>query len=369
MKKHSLMASIGLLVIASARLTNAQAPASAQPVTNSPPSWEPESPREERLNRIGLAYRVGLNITVDFKKLGGFPAISDPGPALGVTNRSYDNGSYNFVDISGNAGGLTWYWGYEDPSQLQGNALVMESAFAPNNVTSKNRQDDPQHGFELSYSRELLRKEKWRLGAEAALGYAAIDVSDSKLLRGSVNRLIDTYTIPEGVIVPAAPYHGTFTGPGALIGALPERQTTVLSREATITGERELDSDIYTLRLGPYFELPYKRLSLLLSGGLTLAVGDTTFSYTETVTIEGSGSVSRSSSGSQTDFLVGGYVAGTLAYALNDEWSVFAGAQFQMAGRSVTESRTRNGQAETKKQSILDLNEALIFVFGVSYAF
>ena len=172
------------------------------------------------------------------------------------------------------------------------------------------------------------------------------------------------------MVVPAAPYHGTFEGPGALISALPERNTQVISREATITGDRDFYADVYVLRLGPYFEVPiYKRLSAFLSGGLTLAIGDSEFDYRETVTIEDSGSVTRSSSGSQTDFLVGWYVAGNLAYAINDEWGVFAGVQFQAAGRSVNESSVRNGQIESKKQSVLDLNECLMIVFGVSYSF
>src|ERR1700730_3878686 len=43
-------------------------------------------------NRLGLSYRMGLNISVDFRKLGGL-ALSNPGPATGNTvNRNYDNG-------------------------------------------------------------------------------------------------------------------------------------------------------------------------------------------------------------------------------------------------------------------------------------
>src|SRR5438132_3736309 len=65
-----------------------------------------ESTPSEALNKISLRYRMGLNITVDFKRLGGFPAISYPGPPTGSTfNRNYDNGSYNRIDISGNNGG------------------------------------------------------------------------------------------------------------------------------------------------------------------------------------------------------------------------------------------------------------------------
>src|SRR5215813_4119479 len=62
-------------------------------------------------NRFGLNYRMGLNISVDFRKLGGL-ALSQPGPATGsAVNRTYDNG-YNRVDSSTNAGGVTWFWGY-----------------------------------------------------------------------------------------------------------------------------------------------------------------------------------------------------------------------------------------------------------------
>jgi hypothetical protein len=345
-------------------------PASENAVEPSKPLPPLEEPKEPLKNKIGLSYRMGLNITVDFKKLGGFPAISDPGPSLGITNRSYDNGSYNFVDVSGNAGGQTWFWGYEQPGQLQGNALVMESSSSPADVTSKNRENDPQHGLEITYSRELHRDEKWRFGAEVGLGWTTVDVEDSRSLRGNINKITDSYTIPEGVVVPNAPYHGTFLGPGALISALPERNTTVISRAAEITGERTLNADVYTLRLGPYFEVPiYKKLSFILNGGLTLAIGDIDFSYRETVTIEGSGSVTRSSSGSQTDFLVGGYVGGNLTYALSEKFGLFAGVQYQAAGESVTKSRTRNGEAETKKESVLDLGESLILVFGASYSF
>ena len=51
-------------------------------------------------------------------------------------------------------------------------------------------------GLKFPTCREFHRDEKWRMGAEAAFGYTTIDVSDSKMLRGNVNRIIDTYTIP-----------------------------------------------------------------------------------------------------------------------------------------------------------------------------
>src|SRR5712671_960735 len=136
--------------------------------TNRALSFDLETNAAPKLNKIGLSYRMGLNIRVDFKKLGGFSPIGNPGPATGEANRTYDNGSYNKIDKSGNNGGLTWNWGYQSGSQVQGESLVMESSSSPNNATSKNHYDDPQHGVELIYSRELFRDaEDWRVGVEA----------------------------------------------------------------------------------------------------------------------------------------------------------------------------------------------------------
>jgi hypothetical protein len=362
--------SVAAAVLLSSPLAWAQtadAPNSVSPLT-----LRPELP--ERLNRISLSYRMGMNITVDFNKLGGFPALSDPGPATGSTfDRNYDNGSYNMVDSSGNLGGTTWYWGYESASQLQGNSLVMESSSSPANKSSKNNMNDPQHGFELSYGRQLYRHKNLRFGLEGGFGYTLVDASDSRTLFATVNRITDSFVIPGGVsVVPNAPYHGTFFGPGALMSSSPERVTSVISRDAVITGHRKIDSDVFIFRFGPYLEVPvYKQLSFLLGGGLSLVSAHTDFSYTETVTLSDTGQVSepRSSSGSQSDFLVGGYVSGTLSYAVTTKFGLFAGVQFQSAGRSVTDSDLVNQQSVTKKEAVLDLGESILLVFGVSYSF
>src|SRR3954452_21283028 len=89
---------------------------------------EPEQP--DYLNRIGLNYRMGLNMSVDFRHLGGL-AGQNPGPQQGsAVNRNYDNG-YNRVDSSTNAGGLTWNWGYNSPHSVQDGNLVLQSDSTP----------------------------------------------------------------------------------------------------------------------------------------------------------------------------------------------------------------------------------------------
>jgi hypothetical protein len=370
MKKQLLGWSAATLLLAVSPVAWGQADAGD---TNSlPASFQIQEPERPRLNKLSLSYRMGINITVDFKKLGGFPLQSDPGPGSGAYDRTYDNGSYVKIDSSTNAGGITWNWGYQNASQLQGGGIVMQSSTSPSDATSKNHENDPQSGVELGYSRELFRDaEDWKIGVEAALGYTRISVSDSRRLLNRINQITDTYSIPPGVVVPLPPYNGTFEGPGALIGSEPaDRTTTVVSSEALIVGDRTVDSDVFMLRLGPYMEVPiYKKLSFIFDGGLLLAVGLTDFHYRESVTIEGSGTVSRSSSGSQNDFLFGGYVGGVLSYALTDRISLLGGVQFQAAGSSVTDSKLKLGDAATRKQSVLNLGEALLVNVGVSYSF
>src|SRR5690242_3901630 len=110
---HQLIAT-ALLFAAATWTLPARAEELAETPSAAPASVNLEPAAPEFKNRIGLSYRMGLNITVDFKKLGGL-GLSNPGPATGgAVNRNYDNG-YNRVDSSGNAGNQTWYWGYSSP--------------------------------------------------------------------------------------------------------------------------------------------------------------------------------------------------------------------------------------------------------------
>jgi opacity protein-like surface antigen len=317
-------------------------------------------------NRIGISYQMGLNISVDFRKFGGL-ALSQPGPAAGsAINRNYDNG-YNRVDSSTNAGGVTWNWGYQNGQSVQGDSLVLQSYSTPANASSNGRQEDPQHGFEAFYQRELRRETHWRLGAEAAAGYTFISITDRSTLKNTAYRTNDAFAL-NGTLPPLPPYQGTFQGPGDLIGSTPGRTTDVLARTATIAGSRSVDADVFMFRLGPYLEVPLnQRVSLFANAGLALIVGHTEFNFRERVTISDPAndinltSAERSGSGSKTDFLVGGYGGGGLAYALTREVSLFAGARYQAAGRAINH--------EKGKESILDLGQSILVTVGVTYAF
>jgi hypothetical protein len=345
------------------------------------PMFTLQAPPPENLNKIGLNYRMGLNISVDFRRLGGL-ALSDPGSVNGTTvNRNYDNG-YNRVDSTGNNhGGFigTWNWSYQNQNSFQGDHLVLQSYATPANASSTGHQDDPYHGLELTYSRELLRGKGWRAGLEAGFGWTPISVTDSSALHNKAFRTNDTYFGPGVEAWPTPPGPATFTGPGAVINAAPSgsipgasgRTTDSLPGAALITGSRELNADLFLLRLGPYVEVPLSdKFSVIFSGGLALGVAHSEFSFhNEQVVITDptflnaplSLSQTRSGSGSETDFLVGGYVGGSLSYALTRELSLLVGAQFQAQGQSVTDAKS--------KQGILDLGQSVFVTFGASYSF
>ncbi len=322
-----------------------------------------------RVNKIGINYRMGMNITVDFKNLGGLQ-LSDPGPAVGSTyNRNYDNG-YNRVDISGNAGGRTWYWGYQDAASHHGNTLTLQSESTPATATAGKYEDYPQSGVELTYSRELARGKRWRFGLEGALGYMEVSIKDNQAVNYFVNRTSDSFDLGS-IVVPPPGYAGTFEGPGPFISSSlgpGDRTVTLLPDAALILGERKIHSDVFTARLGPCLEIPLSsKFAAVFSGGLALAVADTEFSFQETVLITDPTyhinltSGSRSTSGSETDFLVGGYAAASLSFALSERVSLVAGAMFQALGETVNN--------EGGKKSILDLGKSVIVSVGATYSF
>jgi len=134
-----------------------------------------------------------------------------------------------------------------------------------------------------------------------------------------------------------------------------------------LPGERDIDADVFVLRLGPYFEVPlYKKFSLILNGGLTLAYAHTKFSFDETVNISDPindielQSSRRHGSGSRNDFLVGGYAGAAIGYQLTREVGLMAGAQYQAAGRTINR--------EKGKESLLNLDQSIVVTFGVTYS-
>jgi hypothetical protein len=62
--------------------------------------------------RLGLSYRMEFNISARFRNHGGVPFPNNPS----VTGLSYRDGFVG-TDNTGNVGGLTSYWGYQNPER------------------------------------------------------------------------------------------------------------------------------------------------------------------------------------------------------------------------------------------------------------
>ena len=319
---------------------------------------------EPRKYAFSLSFGMGLNISAQFKNLGSFPpAGGGPGPAIPGINHNYDNG-YNRVDITGNNhGGYegTWYWGYNNPSQVSGDTLTMQSTSLEAGANTQKDQNDPQPGFELTIGRQFGGGRHWSWGGEGAFGFTAVTIKDNATLYGNVNVTSDSYTL-NGVIPPVAPYQGTFAGPSAIISDNPNRAVNIQANAATITGSRELDANLFGFKLGPYFEVPFaSRWALRLRGGLALVEVNSEFSYSETTTLPGLPASTVKAHGWHSGLQVGGYAGATLSCSLSPSTRLFAGGEFEDVGNF---TQNLNG-----RQAVLDLSRTVLVTFGLSYSF
>ena len=285
----------------------------------------------ENPNRISLGARFGMNFKAGFRNDGPFAPSVNPGPVVGAANHTYNDG-YVLVDSSGNAGGLTWNWGYQNASQVVGDTMQFNTiqSSSPSGSSGHEVTSDPQYGAEVTYQRVIgslpcLGAAHW--GLEAAFGYTDLDLRDNRGGTGPVPVTTDTFQL-NGVLPPGPGYAGTFLGPGPLLGDLPGRTTT--SRTASLTSRRRLSGQIFGIRLGPFAEWNLSRQwSFAASVGLTLAPASVDYDYTESATVAGIGTLAGSGHSSKSALLYGPYASAVFRFDFNQSWGVFVGAQFQ----------------------------------------
>jgi hypothetical protein len=284
-------------------------------------------------NRWSLGPRFGMNFKADFHlRAIASPAnpAANPRIAAGGVDHNYQDG-YVLVDSSGNAGGLTWNWGYQNGSQVVGDTMQFHSSQSQSSSLPANHgvTGDPQSGLELVYQRvvgNLPFMSSGRWGLEAGFGYTDIDLHDNRSGTGLTTVTTDAFQL-NGVLPPGAGYNGTFQGPGTLLGDTPTRTTA--SYTTAQTSQQRLSGQLYTIRIGPFAEWNFtSKLSLAASVGLTLAPACVDYDFSETTSSSGGTSVTSGHS-SKTDLLYGPYVGGTLRYDFTKHWGVYVGVQFQ----------------------------------------
>jgi hypothetical protein len=282
------------------------------------------------LNRFSFGPRFGLNYKGDFHN-----NPVNPGPATGGADHFYNDG-YVRLDSSGDAGGLTSNWGYQNASQVVGNTMQFHAIQSSGAASTT---DNPQYGGELVYQRVLgfLSPDSsscW--GLEMGFGYTDIDLRQNQ--SGTVPVTTDTYQL-NGVNPPGPGYNGSFNGPGALLGDTPTRGTSF----ASLATRDKLSGSLFSFRLGPFIEWHFThKLSVSGSVGLTLAPTRLDYDFSETTALAGGGTLVASGHSSQTKLLYGPFVGAAIHYDFTRNWDIYVGAQFQnltdmeqsVAGRS-----------------------------------
>jgi hypothetical protein len=338
-----------------------------------------EEPAKPTKNRFGMSYRMGFNVEANFKNIGKVRtpgAGGGPGAATGgQADRFYDDG-YNRVDVSGNTDNLTWFWGYKNAGQIQGDTLVMHSTSAraarPDDFT-----DDPQHGFELTYNREIghIGKSKSTWGFEGGFGWMNIDIKDDRRLFGGTRTISDAFDL--GGVNPNVPpqsseypgHAGTFEGPVPgqpgefpLIGSVPTRTITINPNGSVTTGARVFEGNLFSVRVGPYVDIPIaEKWTISFSAGAVAAVVDGEFEFDQQTTVGGS-STRQSGDGRNSEVLFGGYASASIRYAINERWGVFVSGQYMGLADCYTAS-ARGQEIE------LDFTKTVFVSAGVSFSF
>jgi hypothetical protein len=306
----------------------------------------------EDWNHFGLNFRAGFNIRAKFSDNSSFTL--PPGPGAGAAlNHQYSDGFVN-VDSSGNTGGKTWNWGYQNASQISGGDVLMHATGTTGG--SEEKSDDPNLGFDFNYIRDIGHYGWGQLGVKIAFGYTHVQISDNDPLSVGIETASDKYAL-NGVVPPAAPYSGSFSGPGPVLGSEPISRSIAMTGESAVSADHSIDASLFDLRLGPSVNIPLsKRFSFQGGGGLALGLVDSDFTFAES-----NGHILVSGANTSTGFVAGAYAEGGFAYRFSHGISVFTGAQFEYLGDFQQSDGTRSAQ--------LKLGQTIFYELGLEWQF
>lgn len=315
-------------------------------------------------NNTGWFVRLGGRV------LTGVKAEIHDGRTVSSDPRVFDDG---FVkpDISGGAD--TWNWGYSTSSQISGGQLSLHrTENAPRVGDRSNLGENSLYGGEVIAGFEFTR---FRLGTRQArfgleLGYSlasGFDVKDSASVAAHAKRTTSNFDLG-GILPPMASsgmaYSGTFDGPGSLINLNPV-SSTLAEGDGVSRFDASVASDLYTLKFGPWIEVPLGgALSLGLSVGYCSVYADTDFRFTDSVTYVGGTLPNSVVMGhvQQGRWSPGGYAQLRLDYDLNAHLGAFVGGDVQYNG---SQSFTSDAGREVK----LKFGGTFGGIIGVAYRF
>lgn len=318
--------------------------------------------------RFGAGYAPLVGLKTEFTGLGSFNSLHTPRPAGGGQDYTYDDG-FVHVDSSGNVGGETWNWGYENASQYNpANGGSIDFSLTNSLANGRAGEDNETGaGVELFTYYDMgainiggLKDRGATWGFRGGLHYARVDVGNSDATVTDLTKLTDRFTL-DGVIPPLSPYTGTFGGPGPLLNDSPIRTITA-GGQALVTGSRDLDVHLTTFNFGSYFEIPVTRkIDFMLEAGVSAAIASGSYRYQSETTVTGSGSQPSFGNDSGTSVLPGVYLGLGASYQLNDSWSVQAAGRYQYMDEFEL--------GDNASEAVLSFDSAFVLSLGAVYSF
>lgn len=320
-------------------------------------------------NRLSVNGKYSVNAKGSFTSSTPAANIGPLGGGAG-TQRFYNDGFVG-TDISGNAGGRTWNWSYNDPVQMPvAGTLNFHTTTSPTDGSTRNSGDGGLPGVEVRFGRVLGSFDlgggmKVHWGLFGGLSYADLHLRDNGTQSGAITGTTDSYTVGPGT--PLAPYPGPpnpVAGPGPLIPDAPASRTA-FAGTATSAVRNELSGGLYAFTLGPFFELPLgDKWQIDLGVGAVAAAAHRQYSFAESTTITapvGVPGVQRSGEVRSTDWLFGAGVRLGVGYNLSDMITLELGVDYQHLGSA--------SQAVKGKTAKLDLDNVIGFTGGVRWRF
>ncbi|MGA1238052.1 MAG: hypothetical protein ACO34E_14455 [Limisphaerales bacterium] len=318
----------------------------------------------EEPNRLGFAIRPAFNIKASFSDLGGAPAQTDVGPAVGGVNHYYDDG-YNLVDSSGNGEGTTWYWGYSKNSQVGEGYVDMSSSYAAPAGSLSEVTNDPHWGGELTYMREIGWNNSYWYGVVVGLGWHHLRFAQDSNFAYAAQRLTDRYSsqLIAAEDMPPAPYAGGFDDvAGPQLSDTPERSVTTLPGEAFTRGSYDYEAEAYALRVGLLFETPFSDgFDLQFGGGVVGTMVDGRFSFRERTVVSNLSDYEVAGEEKEAAFAGGGYGEINLSLRVSKGIYAFVGAQYLILSDITHSVGGRTVQ--------LDLKNGILASAGMTFAF
>jgi hypothetical protein len=263
------------------------------------------------------------------------------GDAAANDERFYNDG-YVRQDAGTVNDGTTWFWGYDNASQVSNGNLVYQATGFESirndsiNTAAGRRSSDSMTAPGISLRADVTTP--WTVGPFKVSGMIGLNVtSDSQSYHYGNHSTFqtrddyrldhaDTYGL-DGVIPPAAPYAGGIGGPGPLINNIPTTRSMTPVLVFTDTAvfannvRAEFENDMVGLSAGAsldYHEAPW---TFILSGGLVLEFHHYTASQNESLNVSTASSSAQFASWSDRNsgvkFRPGLFIEAAARYAID----------------------------------------------------